>query len=102
LYWLRCFYALPTPATWADLRASGLDLAGAFALQLGDYPEGRRLRLFVRVLQPKKATRVKEPVVTPGFLYWLHLGWILCLRYLEQLFRGLVRFFYTDHSELDV
>lgn len=44
LDWLRRFLALPTAATHTALRASGLDLAGAYALQLGDYPEARRLQ----------------------------------------------------------
>jgi tetratricopeptide (TPR) repeat protein len=44
LYWLRCFLALPATATQTALRASGVDLAGALALQLGDYPEARRLQ----------------------------------------------------------
>ena len=44
LDWLRCFLALPTAATQTALRASGLDLAGAYALNLGDYPETRRLQ----------------------------------------------------------
>ena len=35
LDWFRCFLALPTAATQTALRASGLDLAGAYALQLG-------------------------------------------------------------------
>jgi tetratricopeptide (TPR) repeat protein len=44
LDWLRCFLALPTAATQPALRASSLDLAGAYALNLGDYPETRPLQ----------------------------------------------------------
>jgi tetratricopeptide (TPR) repeat protein len=44
LGWLRCFLALPAAQARMVLRASGLDLAGAYALNLGDYRETRRLK----------------------------------------------------------
>lgn len=44
LDWLRCFLALPAAQTRTTLRASALDLAGAYALNLGDYREAQRLK----------------------------------------------------------
>ncbi len=44
LYWLKRFLALPAAQAQTALRASSLDLAGAYALQLGDYPEAQRLQ----------------------------------------------------------
>lgn len=44
LNWLKRFLALPAAQARTALRASGLDLAGAFALNLGDYEEAQRLK----------------------------------------------------------
>lgn len=43
LDWLRRFLALPAAQARTSLRASGLDLAGAYALNVGDYPQARQL-----------------------------------------------------------
>lgn len=44
LDWLRCFLALPAAQARTPLRASGLDLAGAYTLNLGDYQQARQLK----------------------------------------------------------
>jgi len=44
LYWLKRFLALPAAQARTALRASGLDLAGAYALNLGDYREAHGLK----------------------------------------------------------
>jgi tetratricopeptide (TPR) repeat protein len=43
LDWLRRFLALPAAQAQTVSRATALDLAGAYALNLGDYKEARRL-----------------------------------------------------------
>lgn len=43
LDWLRRFLALPAAQARMVFQASGLDLAGAYAMNLGDYREARRL-----------------------------------------------------------
>ncbi|HLO31377.1 MAG TPA: tetratricopeptide repeat protein [Anaerolineales bacterium] len=42
--WLKRFLGLPAAQARTGLRASGLDLAGAYALNLGNYEEARRLK----------------------------------------------------------
>ena len=42
--WLKRFLALPAAQARTDSRASGLDLAGAYALNLGDYTEAQSLK----------------------------------------------------------
>jgi tetratricopeptide (TPR) repeat protein len=42
--WLQRFLALPAAQARTASRASGLDLAGAYALNLGDYAEAQRLK----------------------------------------------------------
>lgn len=44
LGWLKCFLALPAAQVRTALRASALDLAGAYALNLGDYEEAQTLK----------------------------------------------------------
>jgi tetratricopeptide (TPR) repeat protein len=44
LDWLKRFLALPAAQARTASRASGLDLAGAYALNLGDYTEAQRLK----------------------------------------------------------
>ncbi|HET8670162.1 MAG TPA: hypothetical protein VFM05_05890, partial [Candidatus Saccharimonadales bacterium] len=44
LDWLKRFLALPAAQARTSSRASGLDLGGAYALNLGDYTEAQRLK----------------------------------------------------------